>query len=178
MWKRTKQDERKQLREIMINTKQEVDYGDNISRDIAPVDNRSLRKVKKKRKQIEREIDLVERPPSRIAMFLKMSFGSSFIILGIFGIPITIGLLIMLATIPDVITTDLGILPSTIITVGIISVVLLFLQSVVISAIMVFMLRISDLRIGTLVTGVVSIGSILFLLNYLLPLFQNRVYFM
>ena len=173
MWKKNKVDKRAQLVELMEAERAEIACGDHMKREIAPVSNRSMRKVKAKRKKLERNLELASRPEARSSIWLKMSVGSSFLVLALFAIPVAVGLLIMLATIPEVIR-DLDVLPSTIIVVTTGAMALLFVQSSLISAILVFMLRLRNLRLGTIITCCISLVPVFYVLNFFVPIFELR----
>ncbi len=173
MWKKNKVDKRAQLIELVEAERAEIAYGNYRQREIAPVSNRSMRKVKAKRKKLERNLELATRPEARSSIWLKMTLGSSFLVLALFAIPVAVGLLIMLATIPDVIR-NLDVLPSTIMVVSIGAMTLLFLQSSLISAIIVFVLRLRNLRLGTIITCCISLVPVIYVLNFFVPIFQFR----
>lgn len=176
MSKKTKLDKRLQFIEMTEAERVNSAYGDNLKRGIVPVPERSPRQVKAKRKKIERNLELSTRPEPRASIWLKMTIGSGFMALAFFAIPISVALLVMLATIPEVIR-DLDVLPSTIIVVAVGTVGLLFVQSALISTIMVFVLRLRNLRFGTIITFCISLIPIIALLNFFLPIFRVRAWF-
>lgn len=176
MSEKTKLDKRIRLMERMEAERANNNYGDKLKRDIVPAQNLSPRQIKAKRKKLARNLELSTRPEPRASIWIKMTIGSSFMVLAFFAIPISVALLVLLATIPEVIR-DLAVLPSTIITVTAGTMGLLFVQSALISTIIVFVMRLRNLRLGTIITFCVSLASVLALLNFLLPIFRMRPWF-
>lgn len=176
MFGKNKLDKRIRIMETIESERSNMTYGDKLKRDMLPPRDLSARQIKAKRKKLARNLELSSRPESPASIWLKMTFGSSFMVLAFFAIPISLALLVLLATIPDVIR-DLGVLPSTIITVTAGTMGLLFLQSALISTIIVFVMRLRNLRFGTIITFIVSLISVLALLNFLMPVFRMRPWF-